>query len=371
MLVNIKKADSIWATTPMFQALDSKMEDWTANFEDFFYGKLSLFPDMPAERKHAVHAKYIERARQDDFNTDALAIALTKRCVIAGRKTLHSHKGEQLAGGNVSSVDQKTQDCLSHMPGHNDACEAAHGHNNWALDASHKRGIRNCEGMVLSRSNNLTGAIASGEITHAELELAEKLTNEWSAKHGSQTQEEAAINEKYRDVEDKRRNDRRKTAERKLQLEEEAEALDLIYEPEAIDKLTGPFLVCQLRAWRLWAEKKKKTPGDKLEYTQKGKVGEKRDKLKAIIAAHGIEAEACQRTAHSGASMKEVVIASTTSREGQVINVSELDSDDMEEMLKGRGMHNERYEDDGFSSTQISAIKKLNKHASMHLYYGS
>jgi hypothetical protein len=31
---------------------------------------------------------------------------------------------------------------------------------------------------------------------------------------------------------------------------------------------------------------------DKLEYTQKGKVGEKRDKLKAIIAAHGIEAEA-------------------------------------------------------------------------------
>jgi len=107
----------------------------------------------------------------------------------------------------------------------------------------------------------------------------------------------------------------------------------------------------------LWAEKKEKTPGDKLEYTQKGKVGEKRDKLKAIIAAHGIEAEACQRIAHSGASMKEVVIASTISREEQVINVSELDSDDMEEMLEGRGMHNERYEDDGFSSTQISAIE--------------
>ena len=65
MLVNIKKADSIWAITPMLQALDSKMEDWIANFEDFFYGNYKLSLNIPrhAGRAEACSTCKIHRAR--------------------------------------------------------------------------------------------------------------------------------------------------------------------------------------------------------------------------------------------------------------------------------------------------------------------
>jgi hypothetical protein len=141
----------------------------------------------------------------------------------------------------------------------------------------------------------------------SDLKLARKLARDYARKHGSQTKEALAIDDKYKEEEEERLQRRLEFRARREKLADAAESIVLITDLALVSGMGKPEVETQLRAWGVWA-KKNKVPKE-YDLRISGNKGPLVERLTALITGFGAVVEGILKAAGAGENAEDDAIA--------------------------------------------------------------